>query len=94
MTLHSSVVNSEVADFSYHTSFALWESVLVPNRTDYFLNKCFLSPPPFFFLLTCLHRAEDTAVLGASQLASSALLQSPRALTWSHIVVSGSVPPS
>lgn len=78
MTLHSSVVNSEVTDFSYHTSFALWESVLVPKRTDYFLNKCFLPPPPFFFLLTCLHRDEGTAALGASQLASSALLQSPR----------------
>lgn len=77
MTLHSSVVNSEVTDFSYHTSFALWESVLVPKRTDYFLNKCFL-PPLLFFLLTYLHRAEGTAALGASQLASSALLQSPR----------------
>lgn len=31
VTLHSSVVNSEVTDFSYHTSFALWESVLEPN---------------------------------------------------------------
>lgn len=49
MTLHSSVVNSEVTDFSYHTSFALWESVLVPKRTDYFLNKCFLPPPLFFY---------------------------------------------
>lgn len=45
MTLHSSAVNSEVTDFSYHTSFALWESVLEPRCNDYFLNKYF-----FFFI--------------------------------------------
>lgn len=51
-----------------------------------------LSPP--LFLLTCLHRAEGTAALGASQLASFALLQSPRILTWPHTAVSSSVFPT
>lgn len=49
VTLHTSVVNSEVTDFSSHTPFALWESVLEPRRTDYFLNKRVLpAPPPFY----------------------------------------------
>lgn len=86
MTLRSSAVNSEVTDFSYHTSFALWESVLEPRCTDYFFEQV-------LSLLSCLHIAEGTAAApGAGWLVSSALLQPPRVLTWPQSAVSGSFP--